>query len=285
MSKKTKYILAAIGGSMVLVVGFAWLGMWKNGASQESIVFSQLANFLNTQQLQLEGTIKTTEYSADFKTIINQEASKTDAVVSLSSFPKGDIQADVVSVKDKTFFKVTDASTLLEALPDDPASRAIKANLARVASEYKGKWIELDDETVQNNFGDCLMSIRTYALNSSDAESSFTKHTFFEVSDVKQETSGTTAYHLTLNDKLPAFLADISGQSLQEFEACKAGGTALTIFFDEEQNQIVKIEAARDNTVMTISQFNYEEIPEITPPSSNLTLNNVKTSLGELFVR
>ena len=72
MNKKSKLILLTVGVAMLLLAALAWLGMVMNKVDQASIVFSHVANFFKTEDLQFTGDLKTGQYTAEFTSTIKR---------------------------------------------------------------------------------------------------------------------------------------------------------------------------------------------------------------------
>ncbi len=282
MNKKSKLILLTVGVAMLLLAALAWLGMVMNKVDQASIVFSHVANFFKTEDLQFTGDLKTGQYTAEFTSTIKGEKSKSEVILKPGNLSGGSLKGQAVEINGEIYFRVDDVSTLLDSLPKDPLSRAIRANLEKVASAYKGRWIRLE-KSDQNNVKNCLMTIRGYKVDLSDAETSFSKHRFFDMKNMSQEGS-VKKYEVTINNELPAFLADATRASVQQFEACNIQGATLKIYFSEQTNQIVRLEAAKDDWELTLSGFTYENLPTIEAPKTSTPFSRLKKSLNNLFI-
>lgn len=283
MSKKSKIITAIVAGSLLLVGGLAWLGMYINRIDQASIAYSRVATFLKTEDLQFTGNLKTPQYTADFTTTIKGDISKSEITLQYSSLPRGPVKGQIIDVNGKTFFKVDDVSTLIDVLPKDPLSQAIRTNIEQMANDYRSKWIKIDNDKHEQGFKNCLVVIRYNKVDFSNNVISFSKYPFFRVNNISEK-DGIKIYEGILNNQLPVFLADATGVPAQQFEACKAEGTTLEISFNEQTNQIVKIESRNDGWVLVLSGFKYEDLPAIEAPKASMPLSSLKKSLDNLFI-
>lgn len=281
MNKKTKLKIAIVSAIILLLGIFGWLGMHQNKTSHESVVFSHLANFLSVESMQFKGSLRTNQYNADFSTVVVGNASQTEAAIRPYSNSESVIKADVISTQEKNFLRITDARGLLNSLPGDPSSRAVKSNLARVSEEYTNKWIEIENDLSVPP--DCIALLSGRGLLLSGKESLFSKYPFFEVKNVR-DTSGLMVYDLAFNENLPLFLAAADADLKPKIDRCDYKNVRVSVTISKQSHQVTDIAFIGENIELKIFNITYKQAMTIKVPEAKRTLKDVKRTLGNLFI-
>lgn len=269
MNRWAKMVLIVLG-ALAVGAGLAWGYVYLQ--NRDRLTSDEIAagvnQFVTSNTLSIEGEYISDQlaapatYSAD---VVGQNSETTINTSFLVAGKKLVIPAELRTINNKNYLKLSNSDEALAALGSDPLSRAIKNNLQPISEKFSEKWMLLDADAEKNDCLDVLSTIQPQNL--------LNARTFLAQPEYEKTDNGEVyKYQLTGKD-LPA-----------NFEGCIAADTQITIAISfNSENAVDSLLVTTNDFTASIKQL--EQKIEISEPKSSLKFSQLKRALQSLFIQ